>query len=593
MSAGLANPLGAAAFAAIVALLALHLWDWRRRVIPVSTLFLWRRLPPAPPLERRRRLRPDLLFWLQLGCLSALAVGYLRPWIATRDTPPDAPALLLVIDVSASMQAREADGRRLDRARAEAAALVRDDADTMLVAAGGQPRVVVRWTRDATLVRRRLETLEALDVAGDLAPALALALGEARVRPGTRVAVFTDLPPQATGLAPDDLAVVDYVQVGRTDDNVAVSQLTVDAPPFVAAAHATATVAVRNHAGTDRQVRLEAAVGDRPWAHRDLVLAPHGTATVHLERPPAAGVLTVTLETRDALAADDVALAWIAPGTPVDLLVVSATPAPSNPLVALARAIPGGRAEVVPPERAGTAAARADRIVVFDRVVPFGVEPARALYVAPPVGNPVCPTEAIADDAAVVDWDTDHPLLAGQGGLEALVVPRASVLATPSWGTAVALAASRRQTFPFVVAGEPGARRIVCLATALSTPLAATDQLPLLLLTLGALAWLDPGNGTSPLVVRTGVPMRAGATAVVAERVGAQPTGSRLVLASLQDDQESAIGRDGGGTWPATARPASAPGAGAREIGWWLYFGGALLLGGEWVAWRRRVAGHA
>ena len=590
MSVGVANPLGAAALAALVVLVALHLWDRRRRVIPVSTLFLWQRLPAAP-LERRRRLRPDVLFWLQLVLLLAIALGYLRPWVVTAGTPRDAPALLLVIDVSASMQAREADGTRLEQARVRAAGLVRDDTDTMLVAAGRQPRVVVRWTRDATRVRRRLETLEGLDVAGDLGPALALAVGEARVRPGTRVAVFTDVPPEATGLPADDLAAVDYVQLGRTDDNVAVSRLTVDAPPFVATANGSATVVVRNHGGAARDVRLEAVVGDRPWTRRTVALAPHGTATVRLDQPPAAGVLTVTLETRDALAADDVALGWMAPGAPADLLVVSETPARANPFVALARAMPGGRAEVVALARATAALAdSADgRIVVFDRVAPPELEPARALYMAPPVGSTVCPVEAVADETAVVDWEGDHPIVAGQSGLEAIVVPRASVLATPSWGTAVALAASRRQTFPFLVAGERGTRRVACLAATLTTPLAASDQLPLLLLTLGTLAWLDPGDD-APLVVRTGFPARDGATAVVADHIGAQRVGTRLVLASLQDDDESAIGRDGGGTWPATARVVPARSSGAHEIGWWFYLGGALLLAGEWAVWWRTRA---
>jgi hypothetical protein len=72
---GVANPLGAAALVAVAALIALHLWDRRRRVVPVSTLFLWRRIPAAP-LERRRRLRPDALFALQLA----------RCWSSSRDS---------------------------------------------------------------------------------------------------------------------------------------------------------------------------------------------------------------------------------------------------------------------------------------------------------------------------------------------------------------------------------------------------------------------------------------------------------------------------------------------------------------------------
>jgi hypothetical protein len=581
---GVANPLGAAALVAVAALIALHLWDRRRRVVPVSTLFLWRRIPAAP-LERRRRLRPDALFALQLAATLALVAGLARPWIATGDPAAGASSLLIVLDVSASMQAREPEGTRLDLARERAAALVRDDGETMLVEAADGPRVAVRWTRDATLVRRRLETLESLDVAGDLAPAVALAVGEARARPGTRVAVFTDLPPTAIGLPAADLAAVDYVQLGRTDDNVAVSRLTVDAPPFATPAATTATVVVRNHAGAPRRVVLDARVGDRPWARRELSLPAHDAATVQLSDPPGTGVVTVTLDAHDALAADDTAFGWIGAGTPADLLVVSDTAARDNPWVALAHAMPGGRAEVVAPAAFTTAR---DRLVVFDGTAPPDPPPARTLVAAPPIGGRVCPTDAVADDAAVVDWDGAHPILAAQSGLEALAVTRASVLAAPPDAAVVAVAAARDRTFPFLVARERDGARVACLASGLAMPLAATDQLPLLLVTLGALAWLDPHAATAPLVVRTGVPAHDGAVTIVADRVGAEPRGARLVLASLENDDESAIGRDGGGVWPAATTPASIAHRPVHELAWWCWLAGIALLASEWMLWRRR-----
>jgi hypothetical protein len=122
-------------------------------------------------------------------------------------------------------------------------------------------------------------------------------------------------------------------------------------------------------------------------------------------------------------------------------------------------------------------------------------------------------------------------------------------------------------------------------------PLAATDQLPLLLVTLGALAWLDPHAATAPLVVRTGVPARDGAVTIVADRVGAEPRGARLVLASLENDDESAIGRDGGGAWPAATTPAATAHRPAHELAWWCWLAGIALLASEWwLWWRRRLA---
>src|SRR6185295_7053817 len=62
---GLGNPAGALGLIAVAILVALYLWDRRRHVVPVATMFLWRQIPPQT-LERRR-FRPDLLFWVQLA----------------------------------------------------------------------------------------------------------------------------------------------------------------------------------------------------------------------------------------------------------------------------------------------------------------------------------------------------------------------------------------------------------------------------------------------------------------------------------------------------------------------------------------------
>jgi hypothetical protein len=587
---GIANPLGAVALGAVAVLVALHFLDRRRRVIHVSSLFLWRRLPAAP-LERRRRFRPDLLFLLQLLVLLALIGGYVRPYVVAAGATASGRALLVVIDVSASMQAHETEGTRLALATRRASALVSDGVETMLVAAAERPHVLLRWTSDATLVRRRLETLEALDVPTNLAAALALALGEASARPGTRIAVFTDVPPDGSGLPTSDLAAVDYVQLGRTDDNVAIAALTVDAPPFRDVADATATVLVRNHSGIERRVALGARIGGTPWERRELALGPHASASARFVRPPASGVVTVALDPGDALAVDDVAVGWLPDATPLDVVVASDVPEVVAAFGELARVVPRSRIETVATGEWPAVASRVGaRTAVLDRFVPpTALEPARALYLAPPSGNAICPADTLVEAAAVVDWEADHPAVRGLDGLEALVVARPRVLATPPWGTPVVLAASRAQAFPLLVAGERDGRRTACLGVEPTAPLAASDQLPLLLLVLSTLHWLDDASAAAPLVVRTGDPV--GDPPVVIGHAGVQRIGTRQVLANLFDDRESDIGRDGGGEWPATATPAVATGPrGARELGWWLYVATVPLLGIEWLAWLRRRA---
>ncbi len=589
----LLRPAGAAALLAVPLLVALWLWDRRRRVVDVPTLLFWRQLPAAPATARH--LPTDPLFLLELALVLALAAGYLRPAL-----PTDAArgsSLVVVLDVSASMGAREAAGTRFALARRRARALIAERAEeVMLVAAAERPRVALRWTDDAALVLSTLETLEPLDVAGDLTPALALALAEARVRPGARVAVFTDLPRAAAGVAPDELAALHWVQIGRTDDNVAIASLAVDAPPFHDRAEATATVVVRNHGARPRRARLEASVGGVAWEYRELTLAARAAETLVLAHPPAAGELDVTLVADDALPADDVARAWVPERAPPRLVVV----AESAALAPVLRALPGARVEVVTPAAWAAAPAADADVVVFDEVAPAtGV--VNALWVAPPPGSGPCPSDGEVTGAAVVDWEDDHPALAGLDGLEATPVARARRLVAPEWAAPVVLAAAAGRTFPLLVAGERDGRRTACLGASLDGALGTSDGLPLLLLTLGTLGWL--ADAGAPLVVDTGTPVVAGpgvvaapglrvaGDVVVAERAGTYRVGARLLLANLLDDHESDIGRDGGGEWaPAVVLAASAGAAGARELGAWLYAVAAALLALEWLVWLRRRA---
>jgi Aerotolerance regulator N-terminal/von Willebrand factor type A domain len=602
--AGFANPWGALALATLGVLLWLHRRDRRRGVVTVSSLFLWRRVPAAP-LERRRRLRIDPLLVARLAAMLALVATFVRPWVAGTAARVEAPAHVVVLDLSASMRTRERDGTRFDAARARAAALADAGGDTMLLVAGVRPRVALRWSADPMLVRRALETLEPLDLAAGLDAAVALALGEAGARPGTAVVVLTDEPPTASALGADELARVDWVQLGRSDDNAGIAALTVGAQALSELADTSATIEVRNWAHIPRTVRLDVRVGDRPWAERTLELPARGAATVRLDHPPAAGTLVARLDGGDAFAADDVARAWVPTRAPLDVLVVSDAP---GALVELVRAVRGARVTTSTVAAYGGGGAAAGRVVVFDGVVPVAEPSTPALYVAPPPGSPRCGTSARVRDAAVIDWDDGHPLLRGLGSLASLVVAGASALADVPWGTAVAHAAADTRAFPFLLAGELDGRRTACLAAGPSSPIASTDQMSLVVLTLATLGWLQEGataGATAPLVVRTGevVPAPRGdaddASVRVAgeppvltvERVGAFHVGGRLVLASLLDPRESDVGRDGPNEWPASVAVGGAAGPrDAREIAGPLAALAAVLLALEWAVWLGRRA---
>jgi hypothetical protein len=133
---------------------------------------------------------------------------------------------------------------------------------------------------------------------------------------------------------------------------------------------------------------------------------------------------------------------------------------------------------------------------------------------------------------------------------------------------------------------------------------ATSDGVPLLMLVLNVLRWLEEPPGAAPLMVETGVPVVAEGVrpddaddtglhvtgdppVVVAVRTGIHHLGTRAVAANLFDDRESDIGRRGGGEWAAATSRAAA--VAQRELGWWLYVLATFLLALEWRVWRRQA----
>jgi hypothetical protein len=592
------EPLGAAGFLAVAALVLLHLRTRRRRPVPVGTLFLWRRLPAT---VTPTRFRADLLFAVRAALLLALTGALLRPALEA-PLRADGGALVLVLDVSASMQAREPGGTRFDLARRRAAALAAGATDVLLVTAADRARVALRWTADAGTVRRELETMVPLDLPTRLAPALGLALAEAAARPGTRIAVLTDLPPAASGLDAGALARVHWVQIGRTDDNVALVGLAVDAPPFQDVRAGRATAVVRNYAARARAVTLDATIDGVPWTRRTVVLGPRATVNVVLDGPRAPGTLAVRLAANDALAADDVAFARVPAPATLDATVVGDGTVLAAALARVAAAT-GGRVDRIPSAAWTGAVAEESRLVVFDRTAPGPPPPGvPALYVEPPQVNPICPGAGETLAATAVDWDAAHPAVAGrEAALATLALPRAQTFAAPPWGAAVAFVTGRGPSGALLVAGERDGSRVACLGAGLDAP-PDSDALPLLVLLLGTVAWLEDAGEP---VVATGTPVglrpaasgdapdgvrvAAAGSVAVAERAGIHHLGERVLAASLLDDRESDIGREGDREWPADAPPAPARSGAPHEIGRWLVALALGLLLAEAALARRRA----
>jgi Ca-activated chloride channel family protein len=151
-------------------LAALYVWAQRRRsryAVRFTNLDLLANIAPRRPGWRRHL--PSALYLL---AVAALAVGLARPTMVV-PVPRDDATVILAIDVSASMKARDVAPTRLDAARAAAQSFVDG------LPAGVRVGVVAFATRPVTLVTPTADRSAVRAALDGLAPRDGTAMGDA------------------------------------------------------------------------------------------------------------------------------------------------------------------------------------------------------------------------------------------------------------------------------------------------------------------------------------------------------------------------------------------------------------------------------
>lgn len=159
-------PAGIAAGIAIPSLLLLYFLKLRRREQTVPSTILWKKavqdLQVNSPFQRLRR---NLLLLLQMLLLVALLLALSNPIVYRNAGPTE--NTVIIIDRSASMSARDADGRtRLEEAKRRALALVdtMDASDrVMVIACDDSAEMVQTYSSDVPAIKRAIESVRQTD----------------------------------------------------------------------------------------------------------------------------------------------------------------------------------------------------------------------------------------------------------------------------------------------------------------------------------------------------------------------------------------------------------------------------------------------
>jgi Ca-activated chloride channel family protein len=479
----LGAPLALWGLAAVPALIVLYLLRVRRRDHPISSILLWQRSAPALAAYRpSRRIERSLLLVLQVLVVAAATLALARPSLTLRGGASG--DVILVLDLSLSMRARDVPPTRFEAARADALALaarLRPGRRAAVIAAGPRPELVVPLTADRAAVRAGLARLAPLPAAGDVRGAVLLA---AQIPLGSngQIVVWTDAARGGLPAAPR----IAYRVLGRSDDNVGITAFRLARDPR----GAEALLRVENFSGRPRRVPLSVTHAGAA-VYRTAVDLPAGAGRTLVFPAAAGGVYEARLDTHDALPDDDAASA-----------VLDASPLPSALLVSggnpylerLLRVLPVGKAAVTRSTDPGTWAGFG--VVVIDRLDSGPLPPGDYLLIRSiPPNLPVTATGEVRRPELAV-WRRDDPVLRFVD-LDGVGISTALALTTQG-GRVLA-----GGDVPLIWAYEGGGIRAIVFAFALAdTDLVERVAFPVLI--ANSLAWL---GGEAP-AARPGEPLQ-------------------------------------------------------------------------------------
>jgi hypothetical protein len=315
-----------------------YLLKLKRKRRLVSSVFLWQRaLEEVEANAPFRKLRRSLLLLLQLLALAALVLALARPLIKTRALTSGNS--IIIIDSTASMQARDEDG---DTRLAKARQLAREMIDSL---GGGDraaiiessSRVTVRsaLTSDHATLRSAINQIEETDAAGNLADALSLAEQLAKAERDATVVILSDGGnPSAVAINNSSNAAqtqqrstaMRLVRVGKRANNVGITQL--NARQNQATGKQELFASIANFSDRERAVNLELKIENSLADARALQIVAGDRAAVVFDTLPQTGGLVelkISLEDDD-LASDNVAFTVLPDARRLRVAVASDNP---------------------------------------------------------------------------------------------------------------------------------------------------------------------------------------------------------------------------------------------------------------------------
>src|SRR5437660_5606953 len=318
--------------------------------------------------------------------------------------------VVVVMDTSASMKARDAGGTRFAAARAQAASLVSslgEGAEVMVIESGVQPRVLAPLSRDRERAASAIRSTRPRDLPHRLTDALRTARALVGADPRAEIYVFTDGAfTLAAGPESQD-ARIHWMTVGRGGRNVGITNLAVR-KNYYGSFEYQAFASLVNYTGEMQTFTFTLAVDGNAIADKTVTLEPNVRRSLLLPfSHTGGGVVKASIDVRDDLATDNTAWAVLPPPRKIAVMLVS----PGNLfLEKVLRTDPQVALDVRTPDQYQGGMGEAD-VVVLDSVTLPRVGQGRCVFVnAVPADVPL-ETLGRIERPTIMDWDRSHPVM--------------------------------------------------------------------------------------------------------------------------------------------------------------------------------------
>jgi hypothetical protein len=467
----------------------------RLRRVPVSTLMFWRQIfEEKKPRSIWQRLRHLVSLLLQLAFLTLLVFALGDPifrWQQAR-----ARRLVLVLDNSASMNARDVEPSRLAAAKREARRIIdglRPGDELALVAAGTQPQVYCGMTDHQRILRESLDRIPATDGPTEVSQAVALArrLVSGSDKPRRLIVLSDGGFEGATELAKADD--VELVTIGQPTGNLGITRLQARRSLLDPVGYEI-LVEVTNASNDPSECRLELDLDDDPIDVVPLKLAPGEHTTQIFEKTSAeGGLLRAKLDRDDALRADNLAFAILPRRDPQPLTLVTEGNLflekvfEAIPLVELTVT-----KDLAPPPRRPA-------VTVFHRKLPPNLPAGPVLVIEPAESSALWAVEEPLRNPVVSKQDRDSPLMT-HVRLDQVLMPEARKLALKA--PAQVLAETATGDPLYAILDRPEGKVVVLTVNLDEGDLPLQTAFPIMMTNL--LAWVAGGQGELKEALATG-----------------------------------------------------------------------------------------